>query len=183
MWICRLNEICNIFTSYFILTDLIIKEAHDEVYHPKVSSTPTQLRTEYWVPGGRQVVKKILSTCALCKLYDASPYKPSSAPVLPKYRVVVPPFQNVGTDHIGPLFVRDIYSVDKKTQKCYIALFSCCVTRMIHLEIQPDLEAPTTIRGMQRTFARVGIPSLLISDNHKTYRAEKVRNFDCERGI
>ena len=41
----------------------------------------------------------------------------------------------------------------------------------------------TTIRGMQRTFARVGIPSLLISDNHKTYRSEKVRNFARERGI
>ena len=167
-----------------VLTDLSIKEAHNEVYHQTVSHTLTQLRTEYWVPRGRQVVKKVLSRCALCKLHDASPYKQSSAPLLPKYRVeVVPPFQNVGTDHVGPLFVSDIYSVDKKTHKFYIALFLCCVTRMIHLEIQPDLEASTTIRGMQGTFARVGIPSLLISDNHKTYRSEKIRNFAREKGI
>ena len=54
---------------------------------------------------------------------------------------------------------------------------------MIHLEIQPDLEASCTIRGMKRTFARVGIPGLMISDNHKTYRSGKVRNFARERGI
>ena len=104
-----------------VLTDLIIKQAHDEVFHQKVSPTLTQLRTEYWVPRGRQIVRKLLLKCALCNLYDASPYKPSSSPVLPKYRVeLVPPFQNVGTDHVGPLFVRDIYSIEKETHKCYI---------------------------------------------------------------
>ena len=154
---------------------MVINDAHDEVYHQKVTATLTQLRTQYSVPRGRQVVKKVISKCALCNLYDASPYKPSSAPDLPSFRVeVVPPFSNTGTDHTGPLFVRNIYGNGKETHKCYIALFACCVTRMVHLEIQPDLEASSTIRGMRRTFARVGNPSLLISDNHKTYRSKKV---------
>ena len=167
-----------------VFTSLVINDAHDEVYHQKVTATLTQLRTQYSVPRGRQVVKKVISKCALCNLYDASPYKPSSAPDLPSFRVeVVPPFSNTGTDHTGPLFVRNIYGNGKETHKCYIALFACCVTRMLHLEIQPDLEASSTIRGMRRTFARVGNPSLLISDNHKTYRSKKVRKFARERFI
>ena len=94
-----------------------------------------------------------------------------------------PPFTNVGTDHVGPLLVRDIYAKSKTMHKCYISLFSCCVTRMLHLELQPNVEAESTVRSMRRTFARVGTPALLISDNHKTYRAEKTRNFALKQGI
>ena len=166
------------------LTQLLIKKAHDVVYHQRVVPTLTQLRSMYWIPRGRQIVKKVISKCALCNLYDVSPYKPSPAPDLPHFRVeVVAPFQNVGTDHVGPLFVRNIYSDSKETHKCYISIFSCCVTRMVHFELQPDLEADSTIRGMKRTFARVGTPNLLISDNHKTYRSEKAKTFAQNNGI
>ena len=54
---------------------------------------------------------------------------------------------------------------------------------MLHLELQPNVEAESTVRSMRRTFARVGTPALLISDNHKTYRAEKTRNFALKQGI
>ena len=54
---------------------------------------------------------------------------------------------------------------------------------MVHLEVQPDLEACSIIRGMERSFACVGIPTLLISDNHKTYRSKKVQNFAQNRNI
>ena len=160
------------------ITKLIIWEAHDEVYHQKVRATLTQLRMDYWIPRGRRIVRSTIRKCHLCKLYDSSPYKPSAAPDLPQYRVeITPPFTNTGTDHMGPLYVREIYNPKGELHKCYIALFSCCVTRMVHLEIQPNLEAPATIRGMQRTFGRVGTPNLLISDNHKTYRSKAVQSF------
>ena len=79
--------------------------------------------------------------------------------------------------------VRDIYSNSKTMHKCYISLFSCCVTRMLHLELQPNVEAISTIRSMRRTFARVGTPALLISDNHKTYRAKKTQDFALKHNI
>ena len=166
------------------LSELLISEAHDKVFHQKVSPTLVQLRSEYWVPKSRCLVTKVVSKCALCNIYDAVPYKQTPLPDLPRFRVeVVPPFQNIGTDHAGPLFVRNIYSNSKKMYKCYIAIFSCCVTRMIHLQLQPDLEAPSTIRGMKRTFARVGTPNLMIFDNHKTYQSKKVKNFTKLNGI
>ena len=89
---------------------------------------------------------------------------------------------NIGLDHMGPLWVSDVFTKGE-THKTYIALFTCATTRMLHLELQPNLESDATIRAMKRTFARVGTPRFIISDNHKTFRSNKVRNFSTSRGI
>ena len=73
------------------LSELLIREAHDQVFHQKVSPTLVQLRSEYWVPKSRRLVTKVISKCALCNLYDAAPYKPSPIPELPKFRVEIVP--------------------------------------------------------------------------------------------
>ena len=104
-------------------------------------------------------------------------------PPIPSYRVdISPPFTNVGLDHMGPLWVHDIYAKGK-SHKVYVALFTCCTTRMIHLELQPNLEATACIRVMKRTFARVGTPRLMISDNHKTFKSAQVKWFSIEQGM
>ena len=87
-----------------------------------------------------------------------------------------PPFSNVGFDHMGPLWVHDIFERGQ-SHKVYIALFTCCTTRMLHLELQPSLDATSCIRAMKRTFARVGYPKRLISDNYKTFRSRSLRKF------
>ena len=47
------------------------------------------------------------------------------------------PFSKVGVDFGGPLFVR---CCAKCSSKVYIALFSCCVTKAIHLELVRNLD-------------------------------------------
>ena len=54
---------------------------------------------------------------------------------------------------------------------------------MVHLQLQPNLEAKCTIRAMKRTFVRVGTPKVMISDNHKTYRSSAVRAFASQNLI
>lgn len=62
-------------------------------------------------------------------------------------------------------------------QKVYIALFSCCVTRAIHLELVEDLSAEALRRALRRFAARRGMPTLIVSDNTKTFQAtEKALN-------
>ena len=59
----------------------------------------------------------------------------------------------------------------------YIALFSCCVTRAIHLELVEDLSAEAFRRALRRFAARRGTPTLIVSDNAKTFQAtEKALN-------
>lgn len=45
------------------LTKLIIRKSHEGVHHSGVRATLAQLRSKYWVPKGRQEVKRVLSKC------------------------------------------------------------------------------------------------------------------------
>ena len=53
---------------------------------------------------------------------------------LPKDRIKpAPPFTNVGLNFAGPLFLKD------SGEKAYICLFTCAVTRAIHLELVSNM--------------------------------------------
>ncbi|CAB3999831.1 E3 ubiquitin- ligase DZIP3, partial [Paramuricea clavata] len=78
-----------------------------------------------------------------------------------------PPFDKVGVDFAGPLYVKQ----GKSMRKVYIALFSCCVTRALHLELVEDLSAQTFRRCLRRFTAARGNPSIIVSDNAKTFKA------------
>ena len=51
-----------------------------------------------------------------------------------------PPFSKTGVDFAGSLFVK---GKGKQMRKVYIALFTCCVTRAVHLELVEDLSTET----------------------------------------
>ena len=51
--------------------------------------------------------------------------------------------------------------------KSYIALFTCSVTRTVHLELTKDLTTTTFICSLRRFCARRGTPSIIVTDNAK----------------
>ena len=65
------------------LTRLVMEECHRRVHHSEVRVTLTELRSKYWVPRGRQVVKKILGECVVCEKLVGKPYNNPPAAVLP----------------------------------------------------------------------------------------------------
>ncbi len=149
-------------------TKLIVENVHRRVGHNGVRSTLTELRTRFWIIKGRQYVKKIIRKCFICKKLEGQPYEsPATAP-LPEFRVrEAPPFGKVGVDFAGPVYVKS----QNGMVKAYIALFTCCVTRAIHLELVENLNASTFINCLRRFAARRGTPSLLVTDNAKTFKA------------
>ena len=155
------------------LTRLVIEWCHRRVHHGGVRSTLGELRSRFWVPKGRQVAKKIISECVICKKEQGKPYQAPPAAALPDFRVKqAPPFSKVGVDFAGPLYVK---GENGQMTKAYIALFTCCVTRAIHLEMVRDLSTATFVRCLRRFAARRGTPTLIVSDNAKTFKAtEKV---------
>ncbi len=80
-----------------------------------------------------------------------------------------PAFTYMGVDFAGPLFIRARSAVE--SNKTWICLFSCFVTRAIHLDIVSDLSTETFIRCLKRFAARRGLPRQFISDNGKTFKA------------
>lgn len=156
------------------LTKLIIRDCHERVHHNGVRATLAELRSKYWVPKGRQEVKGVLSECVTCKKLKGKPYSSPPTTALPEFRVMeAPPFSKVGVDFAGPLHVK---SKSGEMEKVYIALFSCCVTKAVHLELV-DLSAATFRRCLRRFTAKNEMPALIVSDNAKTFQAtEKALN-------
>jgi hypothetical protein len=162
------------------LTEMIIIECHAKIHHGGIRATLTELRSRFWVPKGRQTIKRVLKICVTCKRWQGAAYSSPKTAAMPEFRArEAPPFSKVGIDFAGPLYVKDPKSRDMR--KVYIAIFSCCVTRAIHLELVNDLSAATCHRALRRFSARRGTPSLIVSDNAKTFKAaakaiEKLQN-------
>ena len=90
-------------------TKLYVRLCHLNVKHNGIREKLTELRSNYWIIGGRQVVHKIISKCIVCKKFSAKPFDALSAPSLPSFRVAGDfAFTRVGFDLTGPLYVQDI---------------------------------------------------------------------------
>ena len=150
------------------ITSLFVREGHKRVMHGGVKSTLTELRSRFWIVQGRQFVRKLFYQCVVCRKLEGRPYKAPPPPPLPEFRVKEePPFTYIGIDYAGPLYVK---SLNSPQQKVWICLYTCCVTRAIHLDLVPDLTAQAFLRSFRRFTARRGRPSVVASDNGKTFK-------------
>ena len=67
---------------------------------------------------------------------------------------------------MGHFYARDAFG---NRIKLYICLFVCATTRAAHLEVVDNLSATSFILCLRRLAAAKGIPSTIISDNHKMF--------------
>ena len=157
------------------LTAMIIKACHEQVLHSGLRATLAQVRSRYWIPKGRQAVKTILGKCFVCKKHEGRSFTAPEAASLPEFRVRQSlPFSKVGVDFAGPLYIKE----GKETKKVYITLWTCCVTRAVHLDLVRSLTTAHFMRCLNRFTSRRGRPTLIVSDNAKTFKAaaKLVRN-------
>ncbi|XP_078364115.1 uncharacterized protein LOC144648427 [Oculina patagonica] len=155
------------------LTNLIIQDVHSKIKHSGIRDTLTTIRERFWVPRGREAVKRILRKCVTCRRVEGAPYRPPPTPDLPMERVSLdPPFAHTGLDFIGPLYIHNgKSSKEKGSDKVYICLFTCASTRAIHLELTPSLSVESFLLAFRRFVNRQGLPVTLLSDNAKTFRS------------
>ncbi|GFQ65433.1 integrase catalytic domain-containing protein, partial [Trichonephila clavata] len=148
-------------------TELLVIREHERIGHCGVSATLTQLRKNYWIPKGRQLVKTIIRICLICKNYNAKPADQLSGQ-LPRDRITQsPPFQIVGIDFTGAILVKD----NQETHKSYVSLFTCAVTRAVHLELVSDMSTKCFLLALRRFLARRGNCKVIYSDNARTFKA------------
>ena len=152
------------------LTSLIVQSIHKTVMHGGVCETLTQLRQTYWIPQGRQLVKRIISKCTTCRKIQGPPFRSVPTPPLPKPRVLQSrAFQFTGIDYAGPLYVRD--QGNRTSSKVYVCLFTCAAIRAVHLELVEDQTTQAFLKAFRRFISRRGVPECIISDNAKTFKA------------
>ncbi|XP_053402669.1 uncharacterized protein LOC128557991 [Mercenaria mercenaria] len=149
------------------LTRLIVTDAHENQLHSGINSTVTQLRQKYWIPAIRQCAKSVLRKCVICRRVTGRPYTAPDTLPLPKIRVKEsPPFSVTAVDFTGALYVKDNTGSEIKV---YICLFTCAVTRAVHLEVVPNLSEDSCLQAFRRFASRKSMPQVMISDNAATY--------------
>ncbi|XP_068704689.1 uncharacterized protein [Montipora foliosa] len=125
------------------------------------------VREEYWIPTVRKLVKSVRSTCWGCRRFRALPVRAPPPGPLPKERTDISgAFEVIGTDFAGPT----LYKLrNKREGKAYLVIFSCTLSRAVHLELATNLETTTFLSCLKRLIARQGRPSVIYSDNVSTF--------------
>ena len=105
-----------------------------------------------------------MKRCIKCIRHDSRPCNQDAA-TLPALRIQsAPPFAHTGLDHAGT-----VYCIDNPGKKFYILLFTCAVTRAIHLELTDSLNFQDCLLAVRRFIGRRGMPTMFQSDNAKTF--------------
>lgn len=164
-----------ILPSSHHVVKLLIHDVHCKELHAGVEHTLAVLRQRFWIIKGRSSVRQVVKNCLRCRHYNSKPYAQRMAP-LPADRIVpAPPFTNVGLDFAGPLYLKDT------KEKAYICLFTCAVTRAIHLELVTNMTTDRFLLALRRVVARRGMCKIIWSDNAKTFKAANKELDKCWR--
>ncbi len=140
-----------------------VRQIHLRNHHIGVSHTMVKIRERFWLIKMRATVKSVLSHCVTCKWWYGGSFKLPPMPPLPLIRTAeVSPFLHVGTDLMGPV---RIHGSGDEPLKVWIVLFTCLVTRAVHLEVALDQSAEEFLMSLSRFTSRRGVPRVMISDN------------------
>ena len=150
------------------VTKIVIYYAHCETYHMGLQATLNFLRMHgFWILKARQAVLNSLKSCVICKRYNARTVSYPSPPLLPASRVNLSvPFAHTGVDYTGHLFIKN---KNGERVKVYILIFTCFNTRAVHLEAVDSMSTSEFILAFVRFVNRYGIPSVVYSDNAKSF--------------
>ena len=141
---------------------LFLRQAHVDNHHEGTEHVRNILQQQYWITGLRNALRRIKYSCVQCRKAASQPFQPHMAD-LPKERVQqnVYPFSNTGVDYFGPFEV----TFFRKTVKYWCCLFTCLVTRAVHIEVVNGLDTDACMMAITRFMARRGKPLKIISDN------------------
>ena len=152
------------------LARLLIVQAHEKCLHGGVQETLALVRSQYWMPKCRQTIKGVINQCTVCKRVEGRRFGYPGPPPLPAERVQLSrPFEHVGIDYSGSITITKME--DGKPHKYYIVLFTCTASRLVHLELVPDLSASSFINLFRRFCATYSLPKTVISDNGTNFVA------------
>jgi hypothetical protein len=144
------------------LTHVLLMHNHEKYKHIAMESQIAEVRSKCWIPQIRHSMRTVKSHCNYCKLTSAQPYDPIMAP-LPDVRVnpELQPFEVTGVDLLGPI---NVVCYGRK-KKIYIMIFTCTLTRFVHLQIIDSLESLKVLEAIVIFWAAHGPVRKFVSDN------------------
>ena len=97
----------------------------------------------YWIIGGSSLVARHVSKCVVCRRVTSDTQGKKMAD-LPKDRLEPsPPFTYAAVDFFGPFYIKE----GRNKPKRYGVLFTCMVSRAVHLETANSLETDSFLNA------------------------------------
>ncbi|UYV64927.1 hypothetical protein LAZ67_3002467 [Cordylochernes scorpioides] len=148
------------------VTGLLIQAEHERCAHHGSETLLNNLRGRFLIIDGRQTVLRTIRKCPRCRLSRASPVIPEMGQ-LPHYRLAAyqRPFTFTGLDAFGPFTV----TVGRRHEKRWVIIFTCLVTRAIHLEVVHALSTDEFMMGLSQFIDTRGRPDTIYSDNRTNF--------------
>lgn len=156
------------------IVDLIIDFYHKENCHAGPQLLLSIIRQRFWICSGLRAIKKRIRLCVKCFRFKPKQIFPMMAD-LPRYRVDEPikAFTHTGIDNAGPLYITLTRKRGIRSQKAYLCIFICLVTRAVHFELASDLSSTTFLNAFRRFLSRRGPCQFVYSDNGTNFVAAK----------
>lgn len=152
------------------LSKLIVRSAHQEVGHLGKNTILAKIRQNIWIIGVAKLANDVVKQCVTCRKYRGKLMEQKMAS-LPEERVTadVPVFSKCGVDFMGPIEIK----VKRSTVKRYVMVFTCLVTRAVHLEVAASLDTDSCINAIRRFVSRRGDVEFIRSDNGTNFVGAK----------
>lgn len=159
---------------------LLILYYHGKAMHQGRETVLHCLKQKYYFPKMRAFVKRYINECQVCIVYRSQP-KPQLMGIIPEVRLTpnLPCFTFTGLDYFGPILVR----VGRSNEKRWGVIFTCMVSRAVHIEVAASLTTDSAIMAVRRFQARRGIPKKIFCDNGTNFHGaanEIQRNIEYE---
>ncbi|UYV62944.1 hypothetical protein LAZ67_2002570, partial [Cordylochernes scorpioides] len=167
------------------VAQMIVQAVHMRTMNGSVHLMPSTLRQKYWMLRVKDKVKRCIRECVTCCRYNRVTQGQLMSD-LPKERLTPgKPFSISGVDYAGPVNLRMSKGRGRKTEKGYICLFVCYVTRAVHLELVPDASPPTIMSAFKRFVARGGHCTRLYSGQGTSFvgAARQLRSPDIRKAF
>jgi hypothetical protein len=146
------------------LTYLVIDASHRRTLHGGVQATLADIRQRFWIPRGRQSVRRFIHRCLPCFRWRAATPQPLMGN-LPRARATPNrPFLHTGVDFAGPIWLRTSKGRGHKAYKTFLAVFIYFSSRAVHLEAVSDYSADAFLAVFRRFSARRGVCQAVYSD-------------------
>ena len=167
-----------------LFTKALIRNMHLVKEHSTVDETHFQLRTTYWILQSRQAIKKVLKTCFGCARFNTPKLQQLMSPFAEARSHYKQSWMHVGIDLTGDISIRKYPQNSPYTSnfpdhprkiknpemtKAYVVLFTCLVTRAIHMEIVLTNHAEEFMNAFIRFTNVCGMGTDYYSDGAKNF--------------